>query len=62
MNPTGIVGGNTIPGIFKYGKLAIAISALVLCSVIGFAAESRPKAPGKLVDLGGHRLHLNCYW
>jgi pimeloyl-ACP methyl ester carboxylesterase len=24
------------------------------------AAETRPEAPGKLVDLGGHRLHVNC--
>ena len=33
---------------------AIAISA---CLALGTTA---PKAPGKMVDLGGHRLHVNC--
>lgn len=34
---------------------AIAFS---MCLVI--AATSEPKRPGKLVNLGGHRLHVNC--
>jgi pimeloyl-ACP methyl ester carboxylesterase len=35
---------------------AITLSA---CSVFA-AASSAPQPPGTLVDLGGHRLHLNC--
>ncbi len=33
--------------------LALALSP-------GAEAQARPKPPGKLVDLGGHRLHLYC--
>jgi pimeloyl-ACP methyl ester carboxylesterase len=35
----------------------------VICSVFlisATAALPAPKPPGKLVDLGGHRLHINC--
>ena len=32
----------------------------VSASFLFAAAGSEPKPPGKLVDLGGHRLHLNC--
>jgi pimeloyl-ACP methyl ester carboxylesterase len=39
-------------------------SRLVACAwVLGFGvsfADDAPKAPGKMVDLGGHRLHVNC--
>jgi hypothetical protein len=37
---------------------------LVVCvGLIGVGvclADEVPKAPGKMVDLGGHRLHVNC--
>jgi pimeloyl-ACP methyl ester carboxylesterase len=33
---------------------------LALCFVIGLCAQEIPAPPGKLVDLGGHRLHVNC--
>src|SRR5437868_6323769 len=35
---------------------------VVLAVSAGVAADdkSRPEASGKLVDLGGHRLHVNC--
>lgn len=33
----------------------------VVCLAVAFArADSKPAAPGKLVDLGGHKLHVNC--
>ncbi len=36
-------------------------SVVALSGVLALAAAStRPEPPGKLVDLGGHRLHLNC--
>src|SRR3954468_1620782 len=31
----------------------------VLVTTLGFAADA-PRAPGKLVDLGGHKLHVHC--
>src|SRR6266404_3369776 len=34
----------------------IALSA----SFVFAAATSEPKSPGRLTDLGGHRLHVNC--
>ncbi len=41
---------------------AICLSGLALFAVALAAQEqqSTPKPPGKLVDLGGHRLHVNC--
>ncbi len=33
---------------------------LVLPAGSAIAAAKAPKAPGTLVDLGGHRLHMNC--
>jgi len=45
----------TIPPAAKY------ICAIILCACLVFAATtSEPKPLGKLVDLGGHRLHVNC--
>jgi len=37
-------------------RLVIAIATLSLAHAMGQA----PPAPGKMVDLGGHRLHMNC--
>jgi hypothetical protein len=37
--------------------MTVALTSLLL-SVS--AADVEPKPPGKLVDLGGHRLHVNC--
>jgi pimeloyl-ACP methyl ester carboxylesterase len=34
--------------------------ALCALALVTFAQQSRPKPVGKLVDLGGHRLHVNC--
>ena len=37
------------------------ICAIILCAGLVFAATtSEPQPLGKLVDLGGHRLHVNC--
>ena len=37
------------------------ICAIALSAGLAFAATtSEPKPPGKLADLGGHRLHVNC--
>jgi pimeloyl-ACP methyl ester carboxylesterase len=33
---------------------------LTACLSTGAAAQTAPPPPGKLVDLGGHRLHVNC--
>jgi len=33
---------------------------LLLCSVGAFAQQTSPPPPGKLIDIGGYRLHLNC--
>jgi pimeloyl-ACP methyl ester carboxylesterase len=39
----------------------LMLAALVLHASFGRAAEPRPPNPaGKVVDLGGHRLHFNC--
>jgi len=35
------------------------VSFVCFLGAVAFA-ETTPKAPGKLVDLGGHKLHLNC--
>ena len=41
---------------------SVCVSALILCLVVCAVAaqSSAPAAPGKLVDLGGHKLHVNC--
>jgi pimeloyl-ACP methyl ester carboxylesterase len=39
-------------------KLACSIIISITSLLAGTASE--PKPPGKLVDLGGHRLHVNC--
>ncbi len=44
--------------LFTPGKL---ISAFIVSVCFVFSASAaEPKPPGKLVDLGGHRLHVNC--
>jgi pimeloyl-ACP methyl ester carboxylesterase len=48
-----------IPGISRSMKLS---GLLALSGVLAVAATTatQPKPPGRLVDLGGHRLHVNC--
>jgi len=38
----------------------IGLSMLALTAVQGASASPAPKPPGRLVDIGGRRLHLNC--
>ena len=40
----------------------LCVAAITLCLGVcaGAALSSAPAAPGKLVDLGGHKLHVNC--
>jgi pimeloyl-ACP methyl ester carboxylesterase len=40
-------------------KIAVCIFALHF-SIAAFANTSAPPPPGKLVDLGGHQLHVHC--
>lgn len=49
------------PAMPRVSKLVKHICAIILsgCSVFA-ATTSEPKPLGKLVDLGGHRLHVNC--
>lgn len=46
-------------GIHRRVLQAIGLALLSLFTTMP-AAASAPVAPGKLVDLGGHRLHVNC--
>jgi pimeloyl-ACP methyl ester carboxylesterase len=48
-------------------KLPLSSYSILICTLILTAmsagsafAQSQPNAPGKLVDLGGHHLHVNC--
>ena len=41
-------------------RTAILCLAVVFLTSFIAAAQSAPAPPGKLVDLGGHRLHVNC--
>lgn len=43
-----------------FPKFALRAGLLAACSYPAFATDEVPKAPGKMVDLGGHRLHVNC--
>ena len=53
-----VVWPNAIPTIAKAVK---DICIFILSACVVFAANtSEPKPPGKLVDLGGHRIHVNC--
>lgn len=36
------------------------MGTLALVLLVATTAEGTPPAPGRLVDLGGHRLHLHC--
>src|ERR1700686_2826857 len=38
------------------------VGAITCCLAVcaGAAPSSAPKPPGRLVDLGGHKLHVNC--
>jgi pimeloyl-ACP methyl ester carboxylesterase len=57
MNLPDMVWLDTMPRAFKPLKHICTIT-LSVCFV--FATTSEPKPLGKLVDLGGHRFHLNC--
>src|ERR1700720_489326 len=53
-----MVWPDAMPGIPRPVK---HICAIILCGCLIFAATApEPKPIGKLVDLGGHRLHVNC--
>ena len=41
----------------------LCVGAITLCLAVCAGAApgpSAPNPPGKLVDLGGHKLHVNC--
>ncbi len=58
VNVRDIVSPDAAAGILR---LAVCICAIMLGACLVFAATPlEPKPPGKLVDLGGHRLHVNC--
>src|SRR6266850_3669036 len=38
----------------------IAMLAVFLILPRGFADAGKPVPPGKLIDIGGYRLHINC--
>ena len=40
--------------------LLVASVATIIVPVPLLAEKSSPKPIGKMVDLGGHRLHMNC--
>lgn len=40
--------------------LRLYFAAVILCCPIAGVAQKTPAPPGKLVDIGGYRLHLNC--
>src|SRR3954454_2965323 len=44
------------------GRRRISMLRLLVfvCFAVGLTAQEIPAPPGKLVDLGGHRLHVNC--
>lgn len=57
MERCGIDEGGHMTRIFR---IAAQIFAVGLCSCLLAAAAPEPQAPGKLVDLDGHHLHVNC--
>ena len=36
------------------------LCVLILSASPAFTDNSKPEPPGKMVDFGGHRLHVNC--
>jgi pimeloyl-ACP methyl ester carboxylesterase len=44
----------------RFRALLIALVATITISAPLLAEKSTPKPIGKMVDLGGHRLHVNC--
>lgn len=58
MNLRNLVWSATMPGIPRSVK---HLCAIILSACLVFAATAQePKPLGKVVDLGGHRLHVNC--
>jgi pimeloyl-ACP methyl ester carboxylesterase len=55
------LGGNYVSfrGFFMAGFFRLVV-CVGLFGVGVCVADEVPKAPGKMVDLGGHRLHVNC--
>lgn len=43
---------------YRFHTACITLAAIVLLSSLAWAGT--PPAPGKLIDLGGHRLHVHC--
>jgi pimeloyl-ACP methyl ester carboxylesterase len=41
-------------------RFFLMIAMLTILSVPTLAQESKPKAPGKMVDVGGYKLYLDC--
>jgi len=39
---------------------SVCAAAISICLAVAAEAASAPKPPGELVDLGGHKLHVNC--
>lgn len=45
-------------GIMRASALVLAIATI--SASVSAQSDSAPPPPGKLIDLGGYRLHLNC--
>ena len=41
-------------------RLTCIVAGALCCTAAGFAQAPEPAPPGRLIDLGGRRLHLNC--
>jgi len=41
-------------------KSSLASAVVVTALTVSLRAQELPPPPGKLVDVGGHRLHVNC--
>src|SRR5215213_1417072 len=39
---------------------AVALALILLTAFTALAQRAAPKPPGRLVDVGGYRLHLDC--
>jgi len=48
--------------VYRAVPSSLALVALFICffSALAAAEKSTPTPPGKMVDLGGHHLHVNC--
>src|SRR3984893_10985615 len=53
------MSGRESVAFFLAASRCVVAAGISICIAAG-AAEAAPKPPGKLVDLGGHKLHVNC--